>query len=256
MMTLKDIKVSKNHIPVQNALWLRPMGGLKFKVYYPQGGNWAEVNLAGISPEPTPTPTPEPTPDYEDMTQEIQELKDLINTFSGSLSTLSKKIAATEQVAKAGQINAYTAFINSEKHPNQIIIAPKVCNDASGSELPLYDTTEEILDSLYALAKAAPSPQISAVIKMYRPDPSAIGAMVLKTFAISYTESGSAWSTITLTEGAMVIGYSPEKFTITKVAGKDKIKNIPVNYYTIKLSKEASVGPLPGGGGTVAPIGG
>lgn len=47
MMTLKDIKVSKSYIPVQNAIWLRPLGGLKFKLYYPRGGNWSEVHLTG-----------------------------------------------------------------------------------------------------------------------------------------------------------------------------------------------------------------
>ena len=45
MITLKDIKVSKNRIPVQNAVWLRPTGGLTFKLYYPHGGDWSEINL-------------------------------------------------------------------------------------------------------------------------------------------------------------------------------------------------------------------
>lgn len=54
MITLKDIKVSKNPIPVQNALWVRPLGGLKFKVFYPAGGNWTEINMSGSSPSPTP----------------------------------------------------------------------------------------------------------------------------------------------------------------------------------------------------------
>lgn len=47
MITLKDIKVSKNRIPVQNAVWLRPMGGLSFKIYYPHGGDWTEVQFDG-----------------------------------------------------------------------------------------------------------------------------------------------------------------------------------------------------------------
>lgn len=47
MMTLKDIKISRSHIPVQNALWLRPTGGFTFKVYYPHGGEWAEAAVNG-----------------------------------------------------------------------------------------------------------------------------------------------------------------------------------------------------------------
>lgn len=47
MITLKDIKVSKNRIPVQNAIWLRPMGGLSFKIYYPHGGDWTEMQFDG-----------------------------------------------------------------------------------------------------------------------------------------------------------------------------------------------------------------
>lgn len=62
MITLKDIKVSKNRIPVQNAIWLRPTGGLTFKIYYPHGGDWTEINFGGSSPSPTPTPSPSPSP--------------------------------------------------------------------------------------------------------------------------------------------------------------------------------------------------
>lgn len=62
MITLKDIKVSKNRIPVQNAIWLRPTGGMSFKIYYPHGGDWSEIALDGSSPSPTPTPTPTPAP--------------------------------------------------------------------------------------------------------------------------------------------------------------------------------------------------
>ena len=62
MMTLKDIKISKNRIPVQNALWIRPVGGFVFKIYYPHGGDWAELKVTDSPiPDPTPTPTP-PTP--------------------------------------------------------------------------------------------------------------------------------------------------------------------------------------------------
>ena len=67
MITLKDIKVSKNRIPVQNAIWLRPTGGMSFKIYYPHGGDWSEINFNGDSPSPDPTPTPTPTPDKKSV---------------------------------------------------------------------------------------------------------------------------------------------------------------------------------------------
>lgn len=43
MIVLKDIKVSKVRIPVQNALWLRPVDKDTYKMYYPSGGNWKEI---------------------------------------------------------------------------------------------------------------------------------------------------------------------------------------------------------------------
>ena len=62
MITLKDIKISRNRIPLQNALWIRPMGGFVFKIYYPHGGDWTEMKVTDSPiPDPTPTPTP-PTP--------------------------------------------------------------------------------------------------------------------------------------------------------------------------------------------------
>lgn len=54
MITLKDIKISRSRIPVQNAIWLRPMGGMSFKLYCPQGDAWVEINV-GSSPTPVPT---------------------------------------------------------------------------------------------------------------------------------------------------------------------------------------------------------
>ena len=66
MLTLKDIKISKTRIPLQNAIWLRPIGGLKFKIYYPHGGSWAELGVTSSSDDGDviPSPTPTPTPSY------------------------------------------------------------------------------------------------------------------------------------------------------------------------------------------------
>lgn len=64
-MVLKDIRISKDRIPVQNALWIRPTGGMTFKIYYPRGGDWAEMLVEGTAPSPEPTPDPTPTPEPE-----------------------------------------------------------------------------------------------------------------------------------------------------------------------------------------------
>lgn len=64
-MVLKDIRISKDRIPVQNALWIRPTGGMTFKIYYPRGGDWAEMLVEGTAPSPEPSPDPTPTPEPE-----------------------------------------------------------------------------------------------------------------------------------------------------------------------------------------------
>lgn len=64
MLTLKDIKISKTRIPLQNAIWLRPIGGLKFKIYYPHGGSWAELGVTSSSDDDSGKTTPTPTPSY------------------------------------------------------------------------------------------------------------------------------------------------------------------------------------------------
>lgn len=60
MRILKDIKISKDRLPIQNALWIRPMGGLSFKIYVPSGTDWKEVGIDN-KPSPSPTPTPSKT---------------------------------------------------------------------------------------------------------------------------------------------------------------------------------------------------
>ena len=45
MIVLKDIKVSKTRIPVQNALWLRPVDKETYEIYYPSGGNWKKITF-------------------------------------------------------------------------------------------------------------------------------------------------------------------------------------------------------------------
>lgn len=79
MITLKDIKVSKNRIPVQNAIWLRPIGGLSFKIYYPHGGDWTEVPIDGIGDET------------------IKEINDTIESIEGEVGALQEAFSETNR---------------------------------------------------------------------------------------------------------------------------------------------------------------
>lgn len=77
-MTLKDIKVSRNRIPVQNSIWLRPIGGMSFKIYYPHGGNWAEIK-ADNSPVPVPTDIEERLENLEKETARLAKHDSLLS---------------------------------------------------------------------------------------------------------------------------------------------------------------------------------
>ena len=240
MLTLKDIKISKNRIPVQNAIWLRPVGGLKFKIYYPHGGDWTEMEIVD-TPEPTPTPEPEPSPEYEAMEEEIQELQTAVSKLKNSISSLTSKLTTVEQAAKEGQVNAYAAYVNSEEseNSNQIIMAPNRCTSVSGDNLPLYNITEEILDALYTLASSNPSPFLMTNVRMYRTELTMPRNYVLKTFIMSYTEKGSTWSSITFTELMVNMNDPKETITITREQKGTDILNKPVYYYTIKITTTA-----------------
>lgn len=80
MITLKDIKISRNRIPLQNALWIRPMGGFVFKIYYPHGGDWAELLSGGSSPTPSPD-TDELTKRISTLEIKLEELTNLVNVM-------------------------------------------------------------------------------------------------------------------------------------------------------------------------------
>lgn len=76
MITLKDIKVSKVRIPVQNAIWLRPTGNKTYKIYYPRGGDWGELPIEGVDPK-----------FKEDIENSIKSIEDEIKSLSDKLDT-------------------------------------------------------------------------------------------------------------------------------------------------------------------------
>lgn len=82
MMTLKDIKISKNRVPVQNAIWIRPIGGFKFKIYYPHGGDWEEMKFDDSSPSPSP-----------DEDKDIEALEERVDSLDSQVESLTKSYA-------------------------------------------------------------------------------------------------------------------------------------------------------------------
>lgn len=81
-MTLKDIKISKNRVPVQNAIWIRPIGGFKFKIYYPHGGDWEEMKFDDSSPSPSP-----------DEDKDIEALEERVDSLDSQVESLTKSYA-------------------------------------------------------------------------------------------------------------------------------------------------------------------
>lgn len=88
MMTLKDIKVSKNRIPVQNALWLRPLNGKTYKLYYPSGGNWKEVTVeTGEDVDSTLSKR------VEELEKGLKKTDEEVAKIEGSVQELSTRIS-------------------------------------------------------------------------------------------------------------------------------------------------------------------
>lgn len=85
MITLKDIKISRNRIPLQNALWIRPMGGFVFKIYYPHGGDWTEMTTSEGSP----------SGDIKELEAKVSSLEEQVNSFSSTLDVLMRANART-----------------------------------------------------------------------------------------------------------------------------------------------------------------
>lgn len=143
MITLKDIKISKNRIPVQNAIWLRPIGGLKFKLYYPHGGDWTEMKFDGSSPEPSPSPIP------EDIEQELKQIED-------SLITLSKRVERYNEIQSSNFETAMRNISKLQSETNKLDISiarlyssAKISTLLLTRDFPISNRDVEVLDPAY-----------------------------------------------------------------------------------------------------------
>ena len=148
MITLKDIKVSKNRIPVQNAIWLRPIGGLSFKIYYPHGGDWIEVPIDGTGSETIK----EINDTIESIKKEIAALESSLQKVSSEtdykIRNLSLKMSLYDNIYKIEipEINKRLTDLEDEM---------KYALD----HLPEYDTvylTKAFSDLSYGTTRATP----------------------------------------------------------------------------------------------------
>ena len=88
MFTLKDVKVSKNRIPVQNALWLRPLNGETYKLYYPAGNDWREVVVeTGEEPDSSLVKR------VDDLEEGLKKTDEEVAKIKGNMEDLDAKVS-------------------------------------------------------------------------------------------------------------------------------------------------------------------
>lgn len=88
MFTLKDVKVSKNRIPVQNALWLRPLNGETYKLYYPAGNDWREVVVeTGEGPDSSLVKR------VDDLEDGLKKTDEEVAKIKGNMEDLDAKVS-------------------------------------------------------------------------------------------------------------------------------------------------------------------
>lgn len=151
-MTLKDIKVSKNLIPVQPALWLRPMGGLSFKIYYPQGGNWVEVitKSAPASEQPETPASGAPVTQIDEET--LQSLEQTIETLRQAINTLQNTVTNISRSVEAASINSQSAIQTLLQDEGILVLPvfPTAFKNVYETNLSDYGLTGELMDALFS----------------------------------------------------------------------------------------------------------
>lgn len=136
MITLKDIKVSKNRIPVQNAIWIRPMGGLSFRLYYPHGGDWTEMKFDNSSSDPYPVP--------EDIDKRLKDLEDGLTALSkrvdrnktlseNAIETITNNI--TKLQSETDKLNVSVARLYGSTKITTLLLTREFPESASGVEI-------------------------------------------------------------------------------------------------------------------------
>lgn len=250
-MTLKDIKISKSMIPVQNALWIRPVGGLSFKIYYPHGGNWTEMNVNGSAPEPE---------GYDKMEEQIEELENDVSSISkrlgsleglkSSLDALANKVDTIAKVAYEGRVDGYTSLMTEYMwFDAPTIPVPKAGTDIPYNNLPEYNVTEELLDIIAKEEYIAVSMYKNRIVENHT-------ELTKVIFNVTVNKENDEWTSIVLLENSIDLGVYLDRYTITRREGYIPSTQGKVYIYDIALSRVRPTPPEPydpdngGGGGT------
>lgn len=246
--------------PSTKSLWIRPIDSSKVKVYYPKAGDWKELVSTGASPEPTPG-------EYEELEQEIAEVHEELEaltqrvvrteSYKASIDALSRRVERVERYANEARVNAYAAFVNGYPQFETFLIpAPQVGEDIVESQLPVHNTTKEILDAIY-------DGEFNTVRMMRGRFEGSELVQKKVIFSVLFEEDENGWTEIKLNEFTTTLGATVEKFTITR-----ELKYVPgvagkVNVYTIAVVEETSsespfnpggpTGPSSPGGSVVNP---
>lgn len=258
-MTLKDIKVSKNPIPVQPALWLRPMGGLSFKIYYPQGGNWVEVMTKSTPASEQPETPASEAPATQIDEETLQNLEQSIETLRQAINTLQNTVTNTSKSVEAASINGQSTIQTLLQDEGILVLPafPLTFKEVHEANLPNYNLTGELMDALfsrkYSTVKILGS---KASANLYNGD-------------YRLTNSGNAVTLVGVFDSiATVNGKTEVRIRIKRESVSGTALGLFVNdkpsaayTYTVTVStKNVSVvtpgpgGPVSPGGGTAEPV--
>lgn len=251
-MTLKDIKVSKNLIPVQPALWLRPMGGLSFKIYYPQGGNWVEVMTKSTPASEQPETPASEAPATQIDEETLQSLEQTIETLRQAINTLQNTVTNTSKSMAAASINGQSAIQTLLQDEGVLVLPafPLTFKEVSEANLSDYNLTGELMDALfsrrYSTVKILGS---KASTRPYNGD-------------YRLTNSGNAVTLVGIFDSMSVAGGKTEvririkRESVSGIALGLFVNDKPSAMYTYTVTvstKDVSVPVEPGGGGSIVP---
>lgn len=257
-MTLKDIKVSKNPIPVQPALWLRPMGGLSFKIYYPQGGNWVEVMTKSTPDSEQPETPASEAPATQIDEETLQSLEQTIETLRQAINTLQNKVTNTSKSVGAASLNGQ-ATIQTLLQDEGILVLPffpLTFKEVREADLSDYNLTGELMDALFS--------RRYSTVKI-------LGSKANTPYNGSYrlTDNGNTVTLVGLFDAMSVMNGKTEvrikikRESISEIALGLFFNGKPSAAYTYTVTvstKDISVttpgidGPVSPGGGTVEPM--
>ena len=241
MITLKDIKVSKNRIPVQNALWLRPTGGLTFKIYYPHGGDWAEV-MTTDSDMPTPSEYAEIEEHLNLIDETIKSLElriKSVESLKPKVTALDRKVTSVASSAQKGNINAYTALMGGYDSINvPVLLSFSVGENIPSFSLQEYGITEDILNIINEAEY-----ETVCIYKNRIEGKEIVKKRVL--YGVMIDREDDDWTKITLTEFSIAFGAELERYIITKTQGFVPSVAGKINLYIIERTTINSSSPTP-----------